>query len=215
MISWSVYSHLKRIRRDDNIVSPLGLVWQNKIRANNKQRKCHTAFCEVGSNMSTMRKPRLPPARSLEITECEPRGQHSHRLLRHNPKASNNTAMWQKESWKLNTVKLSETWCETGSKEERSEKGGSPKNRQRSKRPNQNLAVLRPIVTKRSTANTEKASCSPESCHSVTLAKVLLFWKSCAIFRKKGHCSEFIFGAVNTVAFWTPRSGPPQYLSEL
>ena len=76
VISWSVYSHLKRIRRDDNIVSPLGLVWQNKIRANNEQRKCHTAICEVGSNMSTMRKPRLPPARSLEITECEPRGQH-------------------------------------------------------------------------------------------------------------------------------------------
>ena len=46
--------------------------------------------------------------------------------------------------------------------------------------------------------------CSPESCHSGTLAKVLLF-------RKKGHCSNLIFGAVNTLAFWTPRSGPPQY----
>ena len=107
VISWSVHSHLKRIRRDDNLVSPLGLVWQNKTRANNKQRKCHTAICEPGSNKSTMRKPRLPPARSLEITECEPRGQHSHRLLRHNPKASNDTAMWQKESWELNTVKRS------------------------------------------------------------------------------------------------------------
>ena len=81
VISWSVHSHLKRIRRDDNIVSPLVLVWQNKTRANNKQRKCHTAIFEVGSNKRTMRKPRLPPARSLEITECEPRGQHSHRLL--------------------------------------------------------------------------------------------------------------------------------------
>ena len=99
VISWSVHSHLKRIRRDDNIVSPLGLVWQNKTRANNKPRKCHTAICEPGSNKSTVRKPRLPPARSLEITECEPRGQHSHRLLRHNPKASNDTAMWQKEMY--------------------------------------------------------------------------------------------------------------------
>ena len=105
VISWSVHSHLKRIRRDDNLASPLGLVWQNKTRANNKQRKCHTAICEPGSNKSTMRKPRLPPARSLEITECEPREQHSHRLLRHNPKASNDTAMWQKESWELNTVR--------------------------------------------------------------------------------------------------------------
>ena len=52
--------------------------------------------------------------------------------------------------------------------------------------------------------------CSPESCHSVTLARVLLF-VSCAIFRKKGHCSNLIFGAVNTLAFWTPRSSPPQY----
>ena len=49
--------------------------------------------------------------------------------------------------------------------------------------------------------------CSPESCHSVTLARVLLF-VSCAIFRKKGHCSNLIFGAVNTLAFWTPRSSP-------
>ena len=70
VISWSVHSHLKRIRRDDNIVSPLGLVWQNKTRANNKSRKCHTAICEPGSNKSKLRTPRLPPARSLEITEC-------------------------------------------------------------------------------------------------------------------------------------------------
>ena len=54
VISWSVHSHLKRIRRDDNIASPLGLVWQNKTRANNKSRKCHTAICEPGSNKSTM-----------------------------------------------------------------------------------------------------------------------------------------------------------------
>ena len=29
----------------------------------------------------------------------------------------------------------------------------------------------------------------------------LLFCQSCAICRKKGHCSNFIFGAVNTLAF--------------
>ena len=35
-----------------------------------KPQKCHTVICEPGSNKGTMRKPRLPPARSLEITEC-------------------------------------------------------------------------------------------------------------------------------------------------
>ena len=45
----------------------------------------------------------------------------------------------------------------------------------------------------------------------VTLAKVLLFGKAAPFFAKKGHCSNLIFGAVNTLAFWTPRSGPPQY----
>ena len=41
--------------------------------------------------------------------------------------------------------------------------------------------------------------------------KSIAFCQSCAIFRKKGHCSNLIFGAVNTLAFWTPRSGPPQF----
>ena len=53
--------------------------------------------------------------------------------------------------------------------------------------------------------------CSPESCHSVTLGRVLLFVKAAQFCHKKGHCSNFIFGAVNTLAFWTPRSGPPQF----
>ena len=39
VISWSVHSHLKRIRRDDNIVSPLGLVWQVKTKANQQQHE--------------------------------------------------------------------------------------------------------------------------------------------------------------------------------
>ena len=42
-------------------------------------------------------------------------------------------------------------------------------------------------------------------------AKVLLFVKAASFFAKKGHCSNLIFGAVNTLAFWTPRSGPSQY----
>ena len=40
--------------------------------------------------------------------------------------------------------------------------------------------------------------------------KSIAFWQSCAIFRKKGHCNNLTFGTVNTLAFWTPRSGPPQ-----
>ena len=38
--------------------------------------------------------------------------------------------------------------------------------------------------------------------------KSMAFCQSCAIFRKK--VTAAIFGAVNTLAFWTPRSGPPQ-----
>ena len=70
VISWSVHSHLKRIRRD-NIVSPLGLVWQNKSRANNKARKCHTAICEPGSNKKHNGETEAPPSQ-------EPR---DHRVL--------------------------------------------------------------------------------------------------------------------------------------
>ena len=33
--------------------------------------------------------------------------------------------------------------------------------------------------------------------------KSIAFCESCAIFRKKGHCSNLSFGAVNTLAFWT------------
>jgi hypothetical protein len=36
---------------------------------------------EPWTNKGTMRKPRLPPARSLEITECKPHGQHSHKFM--------------------------------------------------------------------------------------------------------------------------------------
>ena len=80
VISRSVHGHLKRIRRDDGIVSPLGLVWHVKTRANQQQHDNAIQICEPGSNNGTMRKPRLPTARSLEITECRPHGQHSHRF---------------------------------------------------------------------------------------------------------------------------------------
>ena len=103
-ISWSVHSHLKRIRRDENIVSPLGLVWQNKTRANNKSRKCHTAICEPGSNKSTMRKPRLPPEEPRDHRVVAARATFS-QITSTQSKSQQDTAMWQKESLKLNTVK--------------------------------------------------------------------------------------------------------------
>ena len=54
--------------------------------------------------------------------------------------------------------------------------------------------------------------CSLGSCHSVGLAKALRFVKAVLVLAKKvtADCSNLIFGAVNTLAFWTPRSGPPQ-----
>ena len=58
----------------------------------------------------------------------------------------------------------------------------------------------------------QSATVFPESCHSATLhLQKYCFWQSCAIFRKKGHCNNLTFGAVNTLAFWTPRSGPLQF----
>ena len=52
--------------------------------------------------------------------------------------------------------------------------------------------------------------CSPESCHSVTLARILLFLKAAPFFAKK-VTAAISFSAVNTLAFWTPKSGPPQF----
>ena len=39
MVSWSVHRQLKRARRDDNIISPQGLVWQGKTRAKQQNAK--------------------------------------------------------------------------------------------------------------------------------------------------------------------------------
>jgi hypothetical protein len=44
-----------------------------KKQGKHNSRKGHTAICEHEKQHSTVRKPRLPPARSLEITQCEPR----------------------------------------------------------------------------------------------------------------------------------------------
>ena len=55
--------------------------------------------------------------------------------------------------------------------------------------------------------------CSPDSCHSVTLGKVLLFVKAAPFFARKVTAAISV-GAVNTLAFWTPRSGPPQYVED-
>ena len=79
---------------DNSIVSPQGLVWHRNQERNNKTQKGHTVICEPGSNKCTMRKPRLPPARSLEITECKPHGQH---LTDSWTQASNDAVMWQME----------------------------------------------------------------------------------------------------------------------
>ena len=65
-----------------------------EIKSETKTQKGHTVICEPGSNKCTMRKPRLPPARSLEITECKPHGQH---LTDSWTQASNDAVMWQME----------------------------------------------------------------------------------------------------------------------
>ena len=75
---------------------------KGKQERNNKTTKMPSVICEPWSNKGTTRKPRLPPARSLEITECKPHGQHSHR---HDPKASNDAVMCM---WKVE-METSET----------------------------------------------------------------------------------------------------------
>ena len=50
VISWSVHSHLKRIRRDDSIVSPLGLVDKMKQeRTTNHENAIHQSLSHRGS----------------------------------------------------------------------------------------------------------------------------------------------------------------------
>ena len=52
--------------------------------------------------------------------------------------------------------------------------------------------------------------CSPESCHSVTLARVLLFVKA-GHFSQKRSLQQSHFRGRKHMAFWTPRSRPPQF----
>ena len=82
---------------------------ENKSRTT-KPQKCHTIIWEPWSNEGTMRKPRLPPARSLEITECKPHRQHSHRYMDtiQKPAMKLSCGMWKVE------IETSETWCENG-----------------------------------------------------------------------------------------------------
>ena len=88
----------------------IGMAKENKS-GTTKPQKCHTVICEPWSNKGTMRKPRLPPARSLEITECKPHGQHSHRYLDliQRPAMTLPCGKWK-------VVGHSETWCEKGSR---------------------------------------------------------------------------------------------------
>ena len=99
VISWSVHRHLKRNRRDDNIVAPQGLVWQRRTRANKQHhRNAIQLTCEPGSNKGTMRKRRLPSQEPRDHRVQAGRATFS-QILGHYPKASNDTAMWQMESW--------------------------------------------------------------------------------------------------------------------
>ena len=107
--------------KDDNIVSPRD--WYGNGKANKqttRPQQCHIEICEPGSNTSTMRKPRLPPARSLEITECEPHGQYAHRWI--GSIASDDAC----GSWKLKE-RGGETNCENGPKVKRQETTGGQK----------------------------------------------------------------------------------------
>ena len=54
--------------------------------------------------------------------------------------------------------------------------------------------------------------CSPESCHSVTLAKSIAFLVKLRHFFAKRSLQQSHFRGRNTLAFWTRRSGPPQYI---
>ena len=82
-----------------------------KQKRNNQTTKCHTIICEPGSNKCTMRKPRLPPARSPEITECKPHGQHSHTFMNTIQKPARRCLVASDKK----TLK-GETWCESGAK---------------------------------------------------------------------------------------------------
>ena len=54
----------------------------------------------------------------------------------------------------------------------------------------------------------QSATVFPESCHSVTRAKVLLLLE--LPFSQKRSLQQSYLRGVNTLAFWTPRSGPPR-----
>ena len=98
VISWSVHSNLKRIRRDDNIVSPLGLVWQMKTRANQQQHE--NAIQQSVSQEATKAQcgNRGSPQPGASRSQCASRAGNILTDSGHYPKASNETAMWQKES---------------------------------------------------------------------------------------------------------------------
>ena len=80
-----------------------------------KPQKYHIIISERGSNKGTMRKPRLPPARSLEITECRPYGQHSRRYFDTIQKP---VMILPCGKWKVE-MGHSEMWCENGSRVKR------------------------------------------------------------------------------------------------
>ena len=88
---------------------------ENKSETTRPQ-KCHTELCEPGSNKSTMRKPRLPPAmqepRDHRVSAARATCAQIHG---YDPKASDDAFIWHVENRKRD----SETNCENGSKVKR------------------------------------------------------------------------------------------------
>ena len=52
----------------------IGMAEVKQTTKTERPQQCHSEICEPGINKSTMRKPRPPPARSLEITKCSRTG---------------------------------------------------------------------------------------------------------------------------------------------
>ena len=82
---WSADQFMDNWRMHEEI--PQGSVWQCKTKAKHQTKKFHTTICEPGSNKCTMRKPRLPPARSPRSQSTAAQTLCS-QIHRYDPKAS-------------------------------------------------------------------------------------------------------------------------------
>ena len=107
VISWSVHSNLKRIRRDDSIVSPLGLVWQMKTRANKQQHE--NAIQQSVSQEATK-------AQCGNRGSPQPGASRSQSASRAILDTIQKPAMTLPCGKRKVEIEHSETWCENGSK---------------------------------------------------------------------------------------------------